>query len=153
MCPYWILFSSYTTDRWQIQYTLLACLSPLGHFQQAKPRQACMGPLWGPYFRAHTTGPMHACLGFVLQCMYSVHTQYTICMLCIPAFELVNPWRACAARVTVIGNLSVCVCVCVSACARACVCVCLLSHTSTLEHLFVLKSMLRTQWALKVQNL
>jgi len=36
----------------------------------------------------------------------------------------VNPRRACAARVTVLG-LCVCVCVCVSVCVSVCVCVCL----------------------------
>ena len=38
----------------------------------------------------------------------------------------------------------VCLCVCVS--------VCLLSHISPLEHLFVLKSMSRIQWATKVKK-
>ena len=53
---------------------------------------------------------------------------------------VINPRRACAARVTVIG--SVCVCVCV----------CLLSHISPTERLFVLKTLSRTQWATKVKK-
>ena len=51
----------------------------------------------------------------------------------------INPRRACAARVTVVG--SVCVCVCV----------CLLSHISPMERLFVLKTLSRTQRATKVK--
>ena len=39
---------------------------------------------------------------------------------------LINPRRACAARVTVVGSV--------------CVCVCLLSHISPMERLFVLKN-------------
>ena len=56
--------------------------------------------------------------------------------------RLVNPRRACAARVTVVG--SVCLCVCVS--------VCLLSHISPMERLFVLKTLSRTQRATKVKK-
>ena len=52
---------------------------------------------------------------------------------------VINPRRACAARVTVVG-LSVCVCVCP------------LSDISPLERLFVLKSISRTQRATKVKN-
>ena len=55
---------------------------------------------------------------------------------------LINPRRACAARVTVVG--SVCLCVCVS--------VCLLSHISPMERLFVLKTRSRTQRATKVKK-
>ena len=56
---------------------------------------------------------------------------------------LINPRRACAARVTVLG--SVCVCVCV--------CVCLsVSHISPTERLFVLKTLSRTQRATKVKK-
>ena len=47
-----------------------------------------------------------------------------------------NPRRTCAARVTVVV---------VSVCLSVCVCVCLLSHISLLEHLFVLKTLSRTQ--------
>ena len=54
-------------------------------------------------------------------------------------FLLINPRRACAARVTVVG-----LCVCVS--------VCLLSHISPLERLFVLKTLSRTQRATKVKK-
>ena len=54
---------------------------------------------------------------------------------------IINPWRTCAARVTVV-IVSVCVCVCV----------CLLSHISPQEHLFVLKTLSRTQRAMKVKN-
>ena len=59
------------------------------------------------------------------------------CLHCI-----INPRRACAARVTVVG--SVCLCVCVS--------VCLLSHISPMERLFVLKTLSRTQRATKVKK-
>ena len=52
---------------------------------------------------------------------------------------VVNPWRACAARVTVLGS-----CVCVS--------VCLLSHISPTECLFVLKTLSPTQRATKVKK-
>ena len=55
--------------------------------------------------------------------------------------SVINPRRACAARVTVVG--SVCLCVCVS--------VCLLSHISPMERLFVLKTLSRTQRATKVK--
>ena len=56
--------------------------------------------------------------------------------------NLINPRRACAARVTVVG--SVCLCVCL--------CVCLLSHISPTKHLFVLKTLSRTQRAKKVKK-
>ena len=46
----------------------------------------------------------------------------------------VNPWRACAARVTVVGL------------------VCLLSHISPTERLFILKMLSRTQQATKVKQ-
>ena len=52
---------------------------------------------------------------------------------------VINPRRACAARVTVVV---VCVCVCV----------CLLSHISLLERLFVLKTLSRTQRETKVKK-
>ena len=55
---------------------------------------------------------------------------------------IINPRRACAARVTVVG--SVCVSVCLS--------VCLLSHISPMERLFVLKTLSRTQRATKVKK-
>ena len=48
----------------------------------------------------------------------------------VPA--IFNPRRACAARVTVVV-------------VSVCLCVCLLSHISLLEHLFVLKTLSRTQ--------
>ena len=54
-------------------------------------------------------------------------------------YTLINPRRACAARVTVVG-LSVCVCVC------------LLSNISPMERLFVLKTLSRIQRATKVKN-
>ena len=37
-------------------------------------------------------------------------------------------------------------------CLSVCLCVCLLSHISPTEHLFVLKTLSRTQWATKVKN-
>ena len=49
-----------------------------------------------------------------------------------------NPRRACAARVTVVGSV--------------CLCVCLLSHIPPTEHLFVLKTLSRTQRAKKVKR-
>ena len=51
---------------------------------------------------------------------------------------IINPRRACAARVTVVGSV--------------CVCVCLLSHISPMERLFVLKTLSRTQRATKVKK-
>ena len=51
---------------------------------------------------------------------------------------MINPQRACAARVTVVGSV--------------CVCVCLLSHISPTERLFVLKTLSRTQRATKVKK-
>ena len=56
---------------------------------------------------------------------------------------VVNPRRACAARVTVVA----CVCVCV------CVCVCQLINISPLERLFVLKAIPRTQRTTKVKKI
>ena len=50
----------------------------------------------------------------------------------------INPRRACAARVTVVGSV--------------CLSVCLLSHISPLERLFVLKTLSRTQRATKVKK-
>ena len=50
----------------------------------------------------------------------------------------INPRRACAARVTVVGSV--------------CVCVCLLSHISLTEPLFVLKTLSRTKRATKVKK-
>ena len=55
--------------------------------------------------------------------------------------HMINPRRACAARVTVVGSV----------CVRTCVCVCLLSHISPMERLFVLKTLSRTQRATKVK--
>ena len=52
---------------------------------------------------------------------------------------LVNPRRACAARVTVLGSV--------------CLSVCLLSHISPMERLFVLKTLSRTQRATKVKKI
>ena len=56
--------------------------------------------------------------------------------------DLINPRRACAARVTVVGSVGLCVCVSV----------CLLSHISPMERLFVLKTRSRTQRATKVKK-
>ena len=50
------------------------------------------------------------------------------------AFAIINPRRACAARVTVVGS------------------VCPLSHISPMERLFVLKTLSRTQRATKVEK-
>ena len=55
---------------------------------------------------------------------------------------LFNPWRACAAKVTVVW--SVCLSVCLSVCQF---------NVSPLERLFVLKLMLRTQRATKVKTI
>ena len=55
--------------------------------------------------------------------------------------KIINPRRACAARVTVVA---VCVCVCLS--------VCPLSHISPLGLLFVLKTLSSTQLAMKVKK-
>ena len=52
---------------------------------------------------------------------------------------LINPRRACAARVTVVA-------------VSVCLSVCPLSHISPLELLFVLKTVSRTQWATKVKK-
>ena len=49
---------------------------------------------------------------------------------------LINPRHACAASITIVA---VCVCVCVC-------------HISPLGFLFVVKTMPRTQWAMKVKN-
>ena len=57
--------------------------------------------------------------------------------------SLINPRRACAARVTVVA-VSVCLCVCV--------CVCPISHISPLGLLFVLKTLLGTRQATKVKK-
>ena len=57
---------------------------------------------------------------------------------CAARVTVVNPRRACAARVTVVGSV--------------CVCVCLLSHISPTERLFVLKTLSRTQRATKVKK-
>ena len=51
----------------------------------------------------------------------------------------INPRRACAARVTVVGF-------------SVCLSVCLLSHISPMERLFVLKTLSRTQRATKVKK-
>ena len=53
-------------------------------------------------------------------------------------FHIINPRRACAPRVTVVGSV--------------CVSVCLLSHISPTERLFILKTLSRTQQATKVKN-
>ena len=55
---------------------------------------------------------------------------------------VINPRRACAARVTVVGFV----------CVSVCLCVCLLSHISPKEHLFILKTLSRTQRATKVKT-
>ena len=55
-----------------------------------------------------------------------------------PETTFVNPRRACAARVTVVGSV--------------CLSVCSLSHISPLERLFVLKSTSRTQRATNVKK-
>ena len=53
---------------------------------------------------------------------------------------MINPRRACAGRVTVVV-------------VSVCVCVCPLSHISSLERLFVLKTLSRTQHATKVKKI
>ena len=53
--------------------------------------------------------------------------------------QLINPWHAYAARVTIVGFF--------------CLSVCLLSHISPLERLFVLKTLSRTQQATKVKTI
>ena len=57
----------------------------------------------------------------------------------IAGVVLVNPRRACAARVTVVA-------------VSVCLSVCRLSHISPLELLFVLKTLSRTQRATKVKK-
>ena len=52
----------------------------------------------------------------------------------VTKFIIINPRRACAARVTVVGS------------------VCPLSHISPMERLFVLKTLSRTQPATKVKK-
>ena len=64
--------------------------------------------------------------------VYYVQLHIDDAILCI-----INPRRACAARVTVVGSV--------------CVCVCLLSNISPMERLFVLKTLSRTQRATKVK--
>ena len=54
-----------------------------------------------------------------------------------PGSIIINPRRACTARVTVLGSV--------------CVSVCLLSHISPMERLFVPKTLSRTQRATKVK--
>ena len=56
------------------------------------------------------------------------------CPTCFDSGVFVNPRRACAARVTVVGS------------------VCPLSHISPMERLFVLKTLSRTQRATKVKK-
>ena len=56
---------------------------------------------------------------------------------------VINPRRACAARVTVVV---------MSVCLSVCLCVCPLSHISPMERLFVLKTLSRTQRATKVKK-
>ena len=78
----------------------------------------------------------------LLQFEYYHKNDHTIvgdtgCRVCL----LVNPRRVCAARVIVLG--SVCLSVCLSV---------LLSHISPMEHLFVLKTLSRTQQARKVKQ-
>ena len=72
----------------------------------------------------------------------SLHTVIHECGGLNSGIVVINPRRACAARVTVVGS------VCVHA---VCVCVCLLSHISPMERLFVLKTLSRTQRATKVK--
>ena len=57
-------------------------------------------------------------------------------------FLVINPRRACAARFTVVA---------VSVCLSVCLCVSPLSDISTLELLFVMKPLSRTQRAMKVE--
>ena len=61
-----------------------------------------------------------------------------LCVIVAVIVAIINPRRACAARVTVVG--SVCVSVCVS------------GHISPMERLFVLKTLSRTQRATKVKK-
>ena len=65
------------------------------------------------------------------------------CVSYILSSSLINPRRACAARVKVVA-VSVCVCVCLS--------VCPLSHISPPGLLFVLKTQPCTQLAMKVKK-
>ena len=91
---------------------------------------------------------------FVAKCYTHKHVYY--CTESRQVLTSLNnpqiiPWRACAARVTVVGF--VCVSVRMSVRVSVCVfvCVCLLSHISLLERLFTLKLMSRTQRATKVK--
>ena len=54
------------------------------------------------------------------------------------AKPIINPWCTCSARVAVVGSV--------------CLCVCLLSQISPMEHLFVVKTLSHTQWAMKIKK-
>ena len=66
-----------------------------------------------------------------------VHGKKHICMYKYYLY-IINPPRACVAKVTVVGYV--------------CLSVCLLSHISPLECLFILKSMSRTQRAPNIKK-
>ena len=67
-----------------------------------------------------------------------MYMNFTYIYTYIHTVYIINPRRACAARVTVVGFV--------------CLSVCLLSHISPTERLFVLKTLSRTQWATKVEK-
>ena len=76
-------------------------------------------------------------LEFGLCKMLCTHTFATVFPVLCPC-AVINPRRACAARVTVVGSV--------------CVCVCLLLDISLLECLFVSQTMRRTQRAMKYER-
>ena len=55
----------------------------------------------------------------VVVCLYTIHTKGLLksCVGSIIGYKLINPRRACAARVTVVG-LCVCLSVCLFVCRR-----------------------------------
>ena len=67
-----------------------------------------------------------------------MHYIWIIGLIVDVIIAIINPRRACAVRVMVVGSV--------------CLSVCRLSHISPLERLFVLKSMSRTQQATKVKK-
>ena len=86
---------------------------------------------------------LHECLSACIQFWSSlaiIHTVGTYMYMYI-LLHIINPRRACAARVTVVGSV----------CLSVYLCVCPLSHISPMEHLFVLKTLSRTQRATKVK--
>ena len=74
-----------------------------------------------------------------LQRCRSAHAHRGVAVCGRRRLSVINPRLAYAARVTVLGS----VCLCVS--------VCVFCHISPMEGLFVLKTLLPTQWEMKVK--